>query len=106
MDAPIGYIAAFEEYSKKDASFSGIWQDENIGEIYHFIGKDIAYFHALFWPSILKGSKRRTPNGIFCHGFLTVNGKKMSKSRGTFIEAKDYLKYLDPEFLRYYLLAN
>ena len=106
MDAPIGYIAAFEEYSKKDASFSGIWQDENIGEIYHFIGKDIAYFHALFWPSILKGSKRRTPNGIFCHGFLTVNGKKMSKSRGTFIEAKDYLKYLDPEFLRYYFASK
>ena len=76
MDAPIGYIAAFEEYSKKDDSFSGIWQDENIGKIYHFIGKDIAYFHALFWPSILKGSERRTPNGIFCHGFLTVNGKK------------------------------
>ena len=106
MDAPIGYIATFEEYSKKDASFSGIWKDENIGEIYHFIGKDIAYFHALFWPSILKGSKRRTPNGIFCHGFLTVNGKKMSKSRGTFIEAKDYLKYLDPEFLRYYFASK
>ena len=106
MDAPIGYIAAFEEYSKKDDSFSGIWQDENIGKIYHFIGKDIAYFHALFWPSILKGSERRTPNGIFCHGFLTVNGKKMSKSRGTFIEAKDYLKYLDPEFLRYYFASK
>ena len=106
MDAPIGYIAAYEEYSKKNNLFADIWDDEKVGEIYHFIGKDIAYFHALFWPSILEGSGRRTPNGIFCHGFLTVNGKKMSKSRGTFIKATDYLKHLDPEFLRYYFASK
>jgi len=106
MDAPIGYIAAFEEYSKKNNKFNGIWDNQNNGEIYHFIGKDIAYFHALFWPSILKGSGYRTPNGIFCHGFLTVDGKKMSKSRGTFIKASDYLKYFDPEFLRYYYASK
>ena len=83
-----------------------LWSENSKYEIYHFIGKDIAYFHALFWPSILKGSGYRTPNGIFCHGFLTVDGKKMSKSRGTFIKASDYLKYLDPEFLRYYFASK
>ena len=106
MDAPIGYIAAFEEYSKKNNKFEGIWDKEEEGEIYHFIGKDISYFHALFWPSILNGAGYRTPTGIFCHGFLTVDGKKMSKSRGTFIKASDYLKYLDPEFLRYYFASK
>ena len=106
MDAPIGYIAAFEEYSKENSELTGIWENENIGEIYHFIGKDIAYFHALFWPSILNGSGYRTPTGIFCHGFLTVDGKKMSKSRGTFIKASDYLKHLDPEYLRYYFASK
>ena len=106
MDAPIGYIAAFEEYSKENSELIGIWENENIGEIYHFIGKDIAYFHALFWPSILNGSGYRTPTGIFCHGFLTVDGKKMSKSRGTFIKASDYLKHLDPEYLRYYFASK
>ena len=103
VDAPIGYISAFEEYSKNNGNkFDGIWQNEDHGEIYHFIGKDIAYFHSLFWPSILNGAGYRTPNSVYCHGFLTVNGKKMSKSRGTFIKASDYLKHLDPEFLRYY----
>jgi methionyl-tRNA synthetase len=106
MDAPIGYIAAFEEFSETNDNFKGIWDNEENGEIYHFIGKDIAYFHALFWPSILSGAGYRTPTSIFCHGFLTVDGKKMSKSRGTFIKASEYLKYLDPEFLRYYLQAN
>ena len=106
MDAPIGYIAAFEEYSEKNNKFKGIWDKEEEGEIYHFIGKDISYFHALFWPSILNGAGYRTPTGIFCHGFLTVDGKKMSKSRGTFIKASDYLKYLDPEFLRYYFSSK
>ena len=100
------YIAAFEEYSKKNNKFEGIWDKEEEGEIYHFIGKDISYFHALFWPSILNGAGYRTPTGIFCHGFLTVDGKKMSKSRGTFIKASDYLKYLDPEFLRYYFASK
>ena len=106
MDAPIGYIAALQEFSENNNRYENIWNDEKDGEIYHFIGKDIAYFHALFWPSILKGSGYRTPNGIFCHGFLTVDGKKMSKSRGTFIKASDYLKYLDPEFLRYYFASR
>ena len=106
MDAPIGYIAALQEYAENNNRYENIWNDEKNGEIYHFIGKDIAYFHALFWPSILKGSGYRTPNGIFCHGFLTVDGKKMSKSRGTFIKASDYLKYLDPEFLRYYFASR
>ncbi len=76
MDAPIGYISTFKEFSKKDKSFNNIWEDEKVGEVYHFIGKDIAYFHALFWPSILEGAGLRTPNGVFCHGFLTVDGKK------------------------------
>ncbi len=106
MDAPIGYIAALQEFAENNNRYENIWNNEKDGEIYHFIGKDIAYFHALFWPSILKGSGYRTPNGIFCHGFLTVDGKKMSKSRGTFIKASDYLKYLDPEFLRYYFASR
>ena len=106
MDAPIGYIAALQEFAENNNRYENIWNDEKDGEIYHFIGKDIAYFHALFWPSILKGSGYRAPNGIFCHGFLTVDGKKMSKSRGTFIKASDYLKYLDPEFLRYYFASR
>ena len=106
MDAPIGYIATFEESLKENKYFADIWKKEECGEIYHFIGKDIAYFHALFWPSILSGSGFRTPTGVFCHGFLTVEGKKMSKSRGTFIKASDYLKYLDPEFLRYYFASK
>ena len=107
VDAPIGYISAFEEYSKNNGNkFDGIWQNEDHGEIYHFIGKDIAYFHSLFWPSILNGAGYRTPNSVYCHGFLTVNGKKMSKSRGTFIKASDYLKHLDPEFLRYYFASR
>ena len=106
MDAPIGYIAALQEFAEKNDRYENIWSNEKDGEIYHFIGKDIAYFHALFWPSILKGAGYRTPNGIFCHGFLTVDGKKMSKSRGTFIKASDYLKYLDPEFLRYYFASR
>ena len=106
MDATIGYIAALQEFAENNDRYKNSWSDEKYGEIYHFIGKDIAYFHALFWPSILKGAGYRTPNGIFCHGFLTVDGKKMSKSRGTFIKASDYLKYLDPEFLRYYFASR
>ena len=106
LDAPIGYISSFEEFSKTNKNFNDIWKNEKKGEIYHFIGKDIAYFHALFWPAILEGSGYRTPTSIFCHGFLTVNGKKMSKSKGTFIQASDYLKHLDPEFLRYYFASK
>ena len=106
MDAPIGYISAFEEFTKQNKKFKDIWINENVGEIYHFIGKDIAYFHALFWPSILYGSGYRTPTNIFCHGFLTIDGKKMSKSRGTFIKASDYLKFFDPEYLRYYFASK
>lgn len=106
MDAPMGYISAFEEFTKQNKKFKDIWINENVGEIYHFIGKDIAYFHALFWPSILYGSGYRTPTNIFCHGFLTIDGKKMSKSRGTFIKASDYLKFFDPEYLRYYFASK
>ena len=75
-------------------------------EMYHFIGKDITYFHALFWPAVLQGSQFKTPDGVFVHGFLTVDGQKMSKSRGTFINASTYLKHLDAEYLRYYFAAK
>lgn len=108
LDAPIGYIASFKNLCKtrKDLNFDEFWQENSPHELYHFIGKDIVYFHALFWPAMLKGSKLRTPNNIFVHGFLTVNGEKMSKSRGTFITARQYLKFLDPEYLRYYFAAK
>ena len=75
-------------------------------ELYHFIGKDIAYFHALFWPAMLEGSGLKKPDAIFCHGFLTIDGEKMSKSRGTFILAKTYYETLDPEYLRFYFAAK
>ena len=106
MDAPIGYIAAFEEFSKTNDSFKGIWDSEENGEIYHFIGKDIILFSCSFLALHIKWRGYRTPTSIFCHGFLTVDGKKMSKSRGTFIKASEYLKYLDPEFLRYYFASK
>ncbi len=73
---------------------------------YHFIGKDIVYFHALFWPAMLEGANYRTPTGLFVNGFLTVNGQKMSKSRGTFIKAETYLQHLNPEYLRYYFASK
>ncbi|MFC1750972.1 methionine--tRNA ligase, partial [Pseudomonadota bacterium] len=107
LDAPIGYMASFKNLcEKKGIDFDSYWKQDSDAEVYHFIGKDILYFHALFWPATLKFSDHRTPNKIFVHGFLTVNGQKMSKSRGTFIMARTYLKHLNPEFLRYYFAAK
>lgn len=107
MDAPIGYMASFKNLCNKNANldFDEYWQSDKT-ELYHFIGKDIVYFHALFWPAMLSGANFRTPTSIFAHGFLTVDGKKMSKSRGTFITARQYLDHLDPEYLRYYFAAK
>jgi len=102
LDAPIGYMASAKNYCRKNGlDFEKLWNGEEY-ELYHFIGKDIMYFHALFWPAMLMGSGFRPADRLFVHGFLTVNGEKMSKSRGTFIKAATYLKYLDPEYLRYY----
>jgi methionyl-tRNA synthetase len=102
LDAPIGYMASAKNYCDRNGlDFERVWNSSDY-ELYHFIGKDIMYFHALFWPAMLIGADFKTADKLFVHGFLTVNGEKMSKSRGTFIKAADYLKYLDPEYLRYY----
>jgi methionyl-tRNA synthetase len=102
LDAPIGYMASMKNYCDANGiNFEQVWNGKD-WELYHFIGKDIMYFHALFWPAMLMGSGFRSANKLFIHGFLTVNGEKMSKSRGTFIKAATYLKHLDPEYLRYY----
>ena len=107
LDAPIGYMASFKKYCDENrVDFSEYWNKESTTELYHFVGKDIVYFHALFWPAILAGSDHRLPTAIYTHGFLTVNGQKMSKSRGTFIEARAYLTHLNPEYLRYYFAAK
>lgn len=107
LDAPIGYMASFKKYCEEhNVSFDAVWGRDSQAELYHFIGKDIVYFHALFWPGMLAGSNHRLPTAIFAHGFLTINGQKMSKSRGTFIEAKTYLNHLNPEYLRYYFAAK
>ena len=107
LDAPIGYMASFKNLCDKQAlDFDEFWSKESNTELYHFIGKDIIYFHALFWPAMLNGSNFRTPSAIFAHGFLTVNGEKMSKSRGTFITARTYFEHLNPEYLRYYFAAK
>jgi methionyl-tRNA synthetase len=104
LDAPIGYIASFRQLCDRrpDLDFDAWWRPGSDKELYHFIGKDIMYFHSLFWPAVLHGSGFRTPTAVFAHGFLTVNGEKMSKSRGTFIRASTWLQHLDPEALRYY----
>lgn len=103
LDAPIGYMASFKKLcSKQGIDFNEYFNKDSKTELYHFIGKDIVYFHALFWPAMLMGADYRTPTAIFAHGFLTVNGQKMSKSRGTFIQARTYLENLNPECLRYY----
>ena len=103
LDAPIGYMASFKKLcDNSDLEFDDFFAKGSDTELYHFIGKDIVYFHALFWPATLMGSNFRTPNAIFAHGFLSVNGQKMSKSRGTFIQARTYLETLNPECLRYY----
>jgi methionyl-tRNA synthetase len=107
FDAPIGYIASFEAWrAAHAASFDDYWKSETATELYHFIGKDISYFHTLFWPAVLHGAGLRRPSGVFVHGFLTINGQKMSKSRGTFITAQRYLERLPPEPLRYYFAAK
>jgi methionyl-tRNA synthetase len=106
LDAPIGYMASAKNYcDRKGLDFDEVWNSGEY-ELYHFVGKDIMYFHALFWPAMLIGSGFKTANKLFVHGFLTVNGEKMSKSRGTFIKASTYLKYLDPEYLRYYYASK
>jgi methionyl-tRNA synthetase len=107
LDAPVGYIASFEAYcAKSDYKFDDYWKAGASTELYHFIGKDIVNFHTLFWPAVLTSAGYRTPTGVFVHGFVTINGHKMSKSRGTFINAEDYLAHLDAEYLRYYFAAK
>ena len=107
LDAPIGYMASFRNLcDKKGIDFDSFWKADSDAELYHFIGKDIIYFHALFWPAMLQGAGFRMPTSVFAHGFLTVDGAKMSKSRGTFIKARTYLKHLNPEYLRYYFAAK
>ncbi|MEP4146593.1 MAG: methionine--tRNA ligase [Halioglobus sp.] len=107
LDAPIGYIASFDNYCQRTGhNFDEYIQPGGDTELYHFIGKDIINFHGLFWPAMLHSAGLRTPTAIFAHGFLTVNGTKMSKSRGTFINASTYLEYLDAEYLRYYYAAK
>lgn len=108
LDAPIGYMASFKKLcSDTGLDFDEYWNKDSSTELYHFIGKDILYFHALFWPATLEFSGYRKPTKIFSHGFLTVNGEKMSKSRGTFITARSYLDHIkNPEYLRYYYAAK
>ncbi|USE38517.1 methionine--tRNA ligase [Endozoicomonas sp. SCSIO W0465] len=108
LDAPIGYMAAFENLCQRrdDLSFDEYWKKDSQCEVHHFIGKDIVNFHCLFWPAMLHGANYRTPTRVNVHGYLTVNGEKMSKSRGTFITARTYLEHLDPEYLRYYYAAK
>ncbi len=115
LDAPIGYMASAKNYcDKNNLDFDKLWPETRLAggtssdeyELYHFIGKDIMYFHALFWPAMLIGAGFKTADKLFVHGFLTVNGEKMSKSRGTFIKASTYLKHLNPEYLRYYYASK
>ena len=107
LDAPVGYMGSFKKLCDDTGlNFDEYWSKDSSAELYHFIGKDIMYFHALFWPAMLTGAGFRTPTAIFAHGFLTVNGGKMSKSRGTFIKARTYLDHLNPEYLRYYFAAK
>lgn len=108
VDAPIGYMASFEHLCGKrhDLNFDEYFAKNSTTELYHFIGKDIVYFHSLFWPAMLEGAGYRTPTAIFANGFLTVNKEKMSKSRGTFIKAETYLEHLNPEYLRYYFASK
>ena len=107
LDAPIGYMASFRKLCERDGlDFDHYWKPDSSVELHHFIGKDIAYFHTLFWPAMLSGSGFRTPSAVHCHGFVTINGQKMSKSRGTFITARQYLNLLSPEYLRYYFASR
>jgi methionyl-tRNA synthetase len=108
LDAPIGYMASFRNLCDKTEGldFDDYWAEGSEAELYHFIGKDIIYFHTLFWPAMLHGAGFRTPSAVYAHGFLTVDGTKMSKTRGTFIKARTYLDHLNPEYLRYYFAAK
>jgi methionyl-tRNA synthetase len=107
VDAPIGYMASFKELcDARGMDFDAWWSPGSDAEVYHFIGKDIMYFHTLFWPAMLMGAGFRTPTAVYAHGFLTVDGTKMSKSRGTFIMARTYLDHLNPDYLRYYFCAK
>jgi methionyl-tRNA synthetase len=107
LDAPIGYMASFKHLCDRDGlDFDAFWGRDSKAELYHFIGKDILYFHTLFWPAMLSAGGFRTPSAVYAHGFLTVNGQKMSKSRGTFITARAYLNHFDPDYLRYYFVAK
>ncbi|WP_417689142.1 methionine--tRNA ligase [Pseudidiomarina sp.] len=108
LDAPIGYMSSFKNYCETtgNADFESYWQPGSDAEVYHFIGKDIIYFHSLFWPAMLQGANFRQPTNVWAHGFITVNGTKMSKSKGTFIMARTYLDHLDPDYLRYYFAAK
>lgn len=107
LDAPIGYLASFQNLANRiGLDFNEYWRLNSEAEVHHFIGKDIAYFHTLFWPALLTAAGFRTPTAVHCHGFLTVDGAKMSKSRGTFIQAESYLRHLNPEYLRYYFASK
>ena len=108
LDAPVGYPASFKHLCERrpDLDFDEYWRPGHDTEVFHFIGKDIMYFHTLFWPAVLQGAGFRTPTSVFAHGFLTVNGQKMSKRRGTFIMARTYLDNLNPSYLRYYYAAK
>lgn len=108
LDAPIGYMGSFKNLCDKreDLNFDDFWAKDSTAEVYHFIGKDIVNFHCLFWPAMLEGAGFRKPNNVYAHGYVTVNGAKMSKSKGTFIKARTYLDNLDPEYLRYYYAAK
>ncbi|RLA09179.1 MAG: methionine--tRNA ligase, partial [Gammaproteobacteria bacterium] len=106
-DAPIGYMASFKNWcDRNDRNFDDYWNVDSKAELHQFVGKDIARFHTLFWPAELHGAGFRKPTAVYCHGFLTVDGQKMSKSRGTFIKARTYLEHLNPEYLRYYFAAK
>lgn len=107
LDAPIGYMGSFLHLCQREGiDFDAFWQPHSTAELHHFIGKDIVYFHSLFWPAMLEGSQFRKPNTIFVHGYVTVNGQKMSKSRGTFIQANTWLRHLDADSLRYYYASK
>lgn len=107
VDAPVGYMASFQNFcTQNNIDFDEFWKADSDAELYHFIGKDITYFHCLFWPAMLQGANFRKPTGVNIHGFVTVNGAKMSKSRGTFIKGRTYLDHLDPEYLRYYFASK
>ncbi len=108
LDAPVGYMASFKNLCARrpDLDFDEYWKPDSTAEVYHFIGKDIINFHALFWPAMLEGAGFRKPTALNVHGYLTVNGQKMSKSRGTFVKARTYLDHLNPEYLRYYYASK